>query len=392
MQPNELRLLIHHHHLAYLDKDGVIWLFADIGRWAEALADHFGEVGLLLYQSEHKLPQQDTPIARGNVRLYSLGARGTVWKRIFRRNRLRQVCAAAGKNADILLIRGITPHQFPVWRFTPAARKAFLLMESPSLRTKHIPISPGNLLALFLGYYRLNELRQIANSGTLLLANSPAVVSEIEQTLNRRAIFAPTTSIRRSEFSTLQVRPVLNEWKLLYCGRLDHKKGLRELIRALALLSLQGQPCRLDVAGAMIDPVYSELLQLANALGVGHLITWHGFVPFGSELFAFYQRADVFVLPTYSEGFPFVFWEAAANCCPVITTSVGGIPGLLVHEKHALLIPPRDVDAIVMAVKRLLSDDPLRRNLVEQAYLYALDFSVEACARRMADILSKEWS
>lgn len=90
MRQNDVHLLIHHHHVAFIVEDGVIWLFSVIGRWMDALADCLGEVILLFYQSEQRLPQQDTPVVRKNVRLLCLGARRTGWNRIFRRNRLRR--------------------------------------------------------------------------------------------------------------------------------------------------------------------------------------------------------------------------------------------------------------------------------------------------------------
>jgi len=172
---------------------------------------------------------------------------------------------------------------------------------------------------------------------------------------------------------------------------LDHKKGLQELLQALSILNRQGQPCRLDIVGAKIDPIYSELVGMGNALGISSLMDWHGFIPYGPDLFDFYQRADTLVLPSYSEGFPHVIWEAAANCCPIITTSVGGIPALLTHEEHCLLIPPKDIDAIVVSIKHLLSDAKLRENIVRQAYHHAKAFTVEACAQKLANVLAQEW-
>ena len=387
-----LRLIIHHHHLAYLDKDDVIWLSANIGRWVNALADNLDEVRLVLYQSSQQALQQDTPITRDNTKLYSLGPRRTIWQRAFRRNRLPLVCAEASKNTDGLLIRGITPHQLPVWRFSTVPNRAFLLVESLRLRTEHGKGAFVDFITNLIGYYRLKELRQIANRKTLFLANSPDLVSEIERKLRKPAKFVSTNIICESDFSPMQVRPVATPWNLIYCGRLDLRKGLRELIQAIAQLYNQGYSCHLGLVGDRRDPPYSELRELAQGLGISTLINWHGFIPYGAGLFELYRRADVLVLPSYSEGFPKVYWEAAANCCPVITTAVGGIPALLTHEEQGILIPPKDVGVIVAAVKRLFSDDSLRRHIIKQAYLLASAFTVEANAKKMVNILADEWN
>jgi glycosyltransferase involved in cell wall biosynthesis len=388
----ELCILIHHHHQAYVDQDGVIWLTSVIGRWVDALANYFGEVRLLLYQGDQRLPQQDTALVSENVKLYSLGPRIQVWKRIFRKRIFQRVCAEASRGADILLIRGFTPHQYNIWRATNVPHKAFLLVGSLNSNKPSIPLHPLDALLFILRYLRLKELRRMVKESALLMANSPILVSEFEKILGINAHFVPTNSIRKSEFAPLRVRPISDPIRLLYCGRLDLRKGLHELFQTVAILNQQGQPCQLDIVGATLEPVYSELLQLAHGLSIKDLISWRGFIPYGPDLFEFYRQADVFVLPSYSEGFPHAIWEAAANCCPVITTSVGGIPALLENEEQALLIPPKDVDSLVLAVQRLLSNDALRGRLVEQAYRYALAFTVEVCAQKLVDTLSQEWN
>lgn len=389
---SKFHLLIHHHHLAYVDKQGVIWLPANIGRWVNALADYIGEIGLLFYQSQRQSSQQDTPITKENVKLFGLGPRKTLQQRFFSSDHLPEICAEAGSKADGLLIRGITPHQYMIWRLTPVAHKSFLLVGSLKWFNGQVPRSLGGLIDFIVKFERLRTLRIMVNNGILMLANSPEHVSEIKTLYKERAYFVPTNSLLVREFEPLQVRSVSRPWKLLYCGRLDFAKGLKELLQTVALLEEQGYSCELDIVGEKAESIYSELLNMAHSLGIAHIINWHGFVPYGEDLFRLYRHADAFVLPTYTEGFPKVFWEAAANSCPVITTSVGGIPALLENKKHALLVPSHDVDALVTAVKSLFSDDQLRQNLVKNAYHYAKTFTVENCAQRLAYTLAQEWN
>ncbi len=385
------RLVIHHHHLAYADQQGGLWLSANIGRWVDALADNFGEVGLLLYQNEQRLPQQDTLIARENVKLHSLGTRKTIQQRILRRNSVSQVCAKASQQADFLLVRGITPHQRAIWQATPIQRKAFLLVGSLQ-SSNRIHFTIPELFAWCLEKYRIHELKQITQNGALMMANSPALVDEVKQVYGVQATFVPTNSIRKNEFIPIEIKPVFAPWKLLYCGRLDLKKGLRELFLALHLLQKRGYTCQLDILAGHQEPAYSQLLALSGELGLNESIRWHGLVPYGPELFGYYRQAHAFVLPTYSEGFPKVFWEAAGNCCPVITTSTGGIPSMLTHNQQAILIAPKDAEAIVGAVISLFSNESLRQQLIEKAYHYAMDFTVEACAQKLAHVLMAGWN
>jgi len=391
MDPTKFRLLIHHHAVAFVAESGDIWLPAGIARWVSAISPYFKEIHLLLHQSTGHAKIQDTAITEKNVKLISLGTPGHYWDRIHRMRRIRETCRQAGVQADGLLIRGLTPRQYIVWLETPVPQKAFLLIRSPK-QNRITKLSLMDIVSAIINRQREQEFSQIASKNTLLMANSPVHLPTLEKLSGKKAFFVPTGTIRKSEFAPLQFRPVSEPIKLFFCGRLHFLKGLRELFSAMSILWQQGYHCELDLIGALEEPAYSQLLGLAGQLGIVKQIHWHGFVPFGQKLLNFYRTADLFVLPSYTEGFPRVFWEAAANCCPVIITSVGGIPALLVNEQHALLIPPKDAQAIVMAIKHLLSDDSLRQHLVEQAYRLAQGFTVEACAQAISEILTTEWN
>ena len=66
--------------------------------------------------------------------------------------------------------------------------------------------------------------------------------------------------------------------------------------------------------------------------------------------------ADVVVLPSLSEGFPFVLLEALAMGCPVVASRVNGIPELIENQKTGLLVPPRDSHALMVAIREVLNN------------------------------------
>ena len=83
----------------------------------------------------------------------------------------------------------------------------------------------------------------------------------------------------------------------------------------------------------------------------------------------FYAMAEVFVLPSLSEGSPNVLLEAMAAGLPIVATEVGGIPEIAADGVNALLVPPRDAEALLCAVQMLLGDAMMCRRLGSAARL-----------------------
>ena len=82
----------------------------------------------------------------------------------------------------------------------------------------------------------------------------------------------------------------------------------------------------------------------------------------------FISELDVLVVPSRTEGTPFVILEAMAEGTPIVATAVGGIPELARHSHEAILIPPDDSQAIARAVRLLLRDEHLRARLAASAF------------------------
>jgi glycosyltransferase involved in cell wall biosynthesis len=94
--------------------------------------------------------------------------------------------------------------------------------------------------------------------------------------------------------------------------------------------------------------------------------------------------ADVFVLPSWQEGLPNAMIEAMSAALAIVVTAVGNIPDTVAHEREALLVPPRHVDALHSALVRVLDDASLRRRLGEAAFRLAKrQFSVEQAVDRL---------
>ncbi len=138
--------------------------------------------------------------------------------------------------------------------------------------------------------------------------------------------------------------------KLIYVGRLAPRKGLDEILEALA--QLEG-PAELVIAGS--GPDEAKLRQRAKALGLEGRVGFAG-PAYGEHKARLLSQADVLLLPSYSEGLPYALLEAMASGVVPIVTPVGAIPDVVEAGAHGLFVPVRDAGALARAIASLAAD------------------------------------
>lgn len=164
-------------------------------------------------------------------------------------------------------------------------------------------------------------------------------------------------------------------------GRLSHEKGHADLVRAFRRLLERRPPnrCRLLLVG---DGGERAAL-MSQASDLGDRVVFTGHVP---DPWPYFCIANLFVLPSHTEGSPLVLFEAMAAALPIIATAVGGIPEVVADGRDALLVPPADVDCLARALSTLV-DDAARAAALGQAAQDSLRrFSPQAYAERLFDI------
>jgi len=150
--------------------------------------------------------------------------------------------------------------------------------------------------------------------------------------------------------------------RLLYHGRVDRRKGSLDFLQALALLRDQGVPFAATISG--IGPDYDSSRDLNAQLGLS--VEFTGYVDYDAAP-ALYRRADVFVSPTYAEGFSNTILEAMASGLPSVSCYAVGVVDCLRDGENGLLVQPGDVPAQAEALRRVIEDTPLRRRLAATA-------------------------
>lgn len=149
-----------------------------------------------------------------------------------------------------------------------------------------------------------------------------------------------------------------------FVGRLVRDKGIQELAEAFTRLSQRYPSVKLFLLGHFedeLDPISDQHKKLINN---NPAIIATGF---STRVPLYMAASDIFVFPTYREGFPNVVLQACAMELPSIVTNINGCNEIIQHQKNGLIIEPKDVDALYAAMEKLLTDSVLRQSLAEQS-------------------------
>lgn len=165
---------------------------------------------------------------------------------------------------------------------------------------------------------------------------------------------------------------------IAFAGRMIPEKGVQELCEAMALIRRQVPRAALVLAGGgpLLETVRAAAQPGVFAAGAQSY----------PDTLALLAQADVFCLPTRSEGFAGTVLEAAALGCPILTTATGGSPQLLPDESFGILLADRAPQTIAAACIRALQSPAWRARAAEKARArllenYTWDRAVEALRR-----------
>ncbi|WP_432984402.1 glycosyltransferase family 4 protein [Dactylosporangium sp. CA-233914] len=168
--------------------------------------------------------------------------------------------------------------------------------------------------------------------------------------------------------------------RLVTVGSLEQPyKGVDTLIEALPLLVDAGLEASLVHVGD--GRCRADLERLVRERRLGGRVCFAGAVPPGAPVRLFLDDADLFVLPSRTEGLPRALIEAMARGLPAVATNVGGVPELL---GGARLVPPGDPVALACAISALAADPAAMAAASARNLARARNYSAETLARRRA--------
>lgn len=154
-------------------------------------------------------------------------------------------------------------------------------------------------------------------------------------------------------------------------------KGLQYFIEAAGIKTFRQLPAKFIIIGD--GPERIKLENLIKEKGLQEKVILFGRI---SEASRYLKAFDVFVLPSLKEGFPWVILEAMAAGVPVVATKVGALQEIIKNKKSGLLVKPGDSKQLGEAVKKILRDAKLRKNLASEAKKRVKDFSESEMLRK----------
>lgn len=168
---------------------------------------------------------------------------------------------------------------------------------------------------------------------------------------------------------------------LLAVGRLSLEKGHVDLVRALGIVRRRWPADRFHLVIAGEGPERPHIEAARTEEGLADQVSMAGLQ---HDIRPYYVAADLVVMPSHSEGSPNVLLEAMMADRAVVATRAGGIPEIVRHADTAILVEPRDAEALASAIHRLLHDPEERLRLAQRAKAVALtQYSPEAYRRAL---------
>jgi len=227
-------------------------------------------------------------------------------------------------------------------------------------------------------------IRYFTHLSPLVIADSPHLFQN-----KRKVVFAPSQTFNRKEMAALPSAQVgeKEKFSLLFVGRVVPLKGLHDLIEALSRLEAP-PPFHLTIVG----PLYGAeqggyeffLRRLIQEKGLSPSVTLTGNISDRHELEKYFLGADLFLLPSLTEGTPKAIFEAMAYGLPVVASRVGGIPLVVRDGRDGILIDPENPADLSAALGRMLENRHQLRRMAQSARERSFEFSKELIFQRVA--------
>jgi glycosyltransferase involved in cell wall biosynthesis len=373
---------------------GKIYMQAASGRVADALASHYEKVLIctrVVYGSPPALT--DLPLGAANIELIAQPAWRTSLGSLPHFFGIIRAYIQACRRSDVLFVRGMCPYIGMLYMCALIFRRPIChwIVGNPValLRTS---TRRGWVLDGLAVLYALQD--RLASRAGRWLTNGAFICNGrelAEAYRSPRTIATVSSTVHEREFFYRMDTCQGDKVRILFVGYIRPEKGIEYLLNAVSQLKVDLSWELLIVGADQFQEYHRQLDEIVAARGIGERVYWEGYTSYGKPIFDRMRAADIFVLPTLSEGTPHVLVEARANSLPCISTTVGGVPSTVTDEYDALLVPPKDPAALARAIERISFDGELRRMLIRNGFAAARAQTLERFVALVQSELKPNW-
>ncbi len=164
---------------------------------------------------------------------------------------------------------------------------------------------------------------------------------------------------------------------ILYVGTVELRKNIQLLIKSFYKLLNKGLKIKLVLIGNL-GHGFKEISETINDLGISKEVIFLGYVPM-DDLIKFYNATELFVFPSFYEGFGLPPLEAMACGCPVITSNTSSLPEVV--GDAGIMVDPYDIEDLSDKMYQIMTDEGFREYLGDECYNRSKKFSWDETAR-----------
>lgn len=204
------------------------------------------------------------------------------------------------------------------------------------------------------------------NSDSIIVMDQKSYITLLKEGYNNVAYLPnplSTTVIEQIDSLETEIKRIKN--KIVYVGHVIPSKGVYELVEGCARVD----GIELHLIGTIDEKVKNDLTEIAAAKQSGSWLHIRGGIPH-DDVIKEMLSAAIFMLPSYTEGFPFVILESMACRCAIVATPVGAIPEMLKFgekNKCGLECTVKDVDSVTNCINSLFQQEGLMEELTANA-------------------------
>lgn len=268
------------------------------------------------------------------------------------------------KNYDVVLLTSVfTFTSFVAPLICLIYRKPFVISSRGTLDPLNIDTKSSFIKKLSLSLYERYYLNKAA-SIIVLMEDEQKWLIELNVKNSNVVVIPNGMDCIQDRFITKKAQNT-NNIKLLYLGRLNYKKNIDIIIQVYSELKKEFNNLELTIAGPD-DGMEKELKRITKELNLENDVYFSGLVT-GKEKIELLSNADIFILPSISEGISMAQLEAMCAQCAVVVGNRGGIHEELSKYNAGIVIEPK-METLSTAVRSLIVDEKLRSEIVENGF------------------------